>query len=184
MAVIFLNTDGVLTNQQYLSMFLGRAYTNYSNIKSKTPKDLEALYNYIYDHSNQIDKSKISILNYLLYKSKADIVLTGKWRLQYSLDKFNDILKRSGAKWKAMASTPYLYKDYDGRVTNHVDELELSIESLHRKGHDLNNFIILDDRSDWGKYQANLVKVNYDRGLRHLDVEKCFDRLKIPYKKS
>lgn len=178
MTVIFVSTDGVLTNQQYLAQFLGRAKANYRS------DDLNALYNYIYDHSNQVDKSKISILNYLIYKTKAEVVLTGQWRLQYSLDKLNDILKKNGAKFKAIDSTPYLYKDRDGRFLSHIDELENSINSLYKKGYDMNDFIILDDRSNWGAYQNNLIKVNYDRGLRHLDIEKCFDKLKIQYKKS
>lgn len=177
MKLIFISTDGVLSNQQYIGSLCNRVYNNLFE------KDKFKAEEYLYNHQNQVDKSKISILNYLINKTKAGVVLMGQWRLHHSLDRLNDILRKNGATFEASGTTPYLYRYQDGRPSNHVNELESYLDSCYKKYNSPIQFIILDDRSDWGVHQNNLVKVNYERGLRHFDVEKCFDKFGISYKK-
>jgi len=177
MKLIFLSTDGVLSNQQYIGSLCSRVYNgNWQKDKFKAEE-------YLYNHQNQVDKSKVSMLNYLVNKTKADVVLTGQWRLRHSVDKLNEILTKNGARFEAIGATPYIYKFADGRSANYVDELESYLESFQKRNDVPIQFIILDDRSDWGRHQNNLVKVNYERGLRHLDIEKCFDKFGISYKR-
>jgi len=182
MKYIFLSTDGVLSNQQYLGMICGRA----NSALNKDPGGDLSQKEWIYKHKNQVDKSKVQILNYLINKTKADVVLMGQWRMYHSLNDLNGILRRNGANFEAVDMLPVLYKvDSNFRVANHVDELDRWINPNGRSQRSLDpkSFVILDDRSDWGQYQNNLVKVNYDRGLRHFDVEKCLDKLDISYKR-
>lgn len=177
MKLIFISTDGVLSSQQHIASLCNRV----QNVLLK--KDKSKAEDYLYNHQNQVDKSKISILNYLINKSKAEVVLTGQWRLSNSLDRLNEILKKNGAIFEAVGTTPYIYRFADGRPSNHINELESYLDSRSKTSNAPIQFVILDDRADWGAYTNHLVKVNYERGLRHFDVEKCFDKFGIPYKK-
>jgi hypothetical protein len=165
MNYIFLSTDGVLTNQNYINLISNRGQ------------------GYIHNHQNQIDKSKIYYLNYLVNKTSSKVVLTGQWRLLYTLDRLNDMLQKSGAKFEAVDQTPYIYKFLDGRKSFPHDEIEKCIINLRKRGNEVDEFLILDSYNDYGPYNSNFIKINYERGLRHLDVEKCLDYFKINYKK-
>ncbi len=165
MNLLFLSTDGVLTNQNYIGMIFNRGQ------------------NYVNNHQNQIDKSKISYLNYLVNKTKCNVVLTGQWRLLHHLDKLNEMLQKSGATFKATDQTPYIYKFPDGRKSYVYDEIEKYLTDLARRGREVSNFVILDSLNDYGMFTNNFVKINYERGLRHVDIEKCLDKFGVEYKK-
>lgn len=155
MNLIFLSTDGVLCNEQHLD-YIGRRGIKYMS-----------------DTYNQIDKTKISLLNHLMNKVKASVYLTGSWKNQHSVEKINDMLKKSGANWQAVGAAPYLYK-VNGKFATNVDEVDACLTEIYSKNQ-IDNFIILDDRNDWSKFNKNLIRVNYDKGLKPFHIERALD---------
>jgi hypothetical protein len=166
MRLVFVSTDGVLSNQHYIDLISNRGINYMSNVQ------------------NQIDKNKISLLNLLVNKTKASVVFSGSWRLSSSLDRLNEMIAKAGATFKACDTTPYLYKSEKNRWTDYVDELDLYFNRLRNKGIHPDSFVILDDRRDFRHYNDNLIRVPYERGLRPFHIEKCLDLFGIPRKKS
>ena len=166
MKLIFISTDGVLTNQNYINLISSRGR------------------NYMINLQNQIDKNKISLLNYLVSKTKAMVVLSGSWRLSNSLDKLNEMLAKSGARFAAVDTTPYLCRLENGKETDYVDELTKYLERMKRKDIPVEDFIILDDRRDFREFNNKLVRVDYERGIRPIHVERCLDLFGIQRKKE
>jgi hypothetical protein len=166
MKLIFISTDGVLTNQNYINLISSRGR------------------NYMINLQNQIDKNKISLLNYLVSKTKAMVVLSGAWRLSSSLDKLNEMLAKSGARFTAVDTTPYLCRLENGKEADYVDELTKYLERMKRKDIPVEDFVILDDRRDFREFNNKLVRVDYERGLRPIHVERCLDLFGIQRKKE
>lgn len=167
MDLIFVSTDGVLSNQNYLELISKRGI------------------NYMSVHQNQIDKEKVGLLNHLANKSGASFVFTGYWKDYYSLERLNEMIKKSGANWKAIDSTPYLFKLENGKSASKEDEVLLYMQRLVDKGITVKNFIILDDHlNNYRAYSDNLVKVNYERGLRPFHIEKALELLGVERKRK
>ena len=165
MRLAFVSTDGVLTNQHYIDLISNRGINYMSNVQ------------------NQIDKGKISLLNYLVNKTGAFIVFSGSWRTSFSLDRLNEMVAKAGGTFEAVDTTPYLYKTEKNRLLDHVDELDNYLKFILSKGVKPENFVILDDRKDFRHHNDKLVRVTYDRGLRPVHIERCLDLFGIQRKK-
>lgn len=166
MKIIFVSTDGVFTNQRYLELISKRGIGYMSN------------------YQNQIDKKKITLINYLVNKTKALVVASGSWRLQMNLDKLNDTIHKSGATFEISDTTPYIYKLDNTKPADHVDELDRFIYNKAKNGIDIDDFVILDDRREWKQFNSRLVRVNYDQGLKPVHIERCLDLFGVPRKAS
>lgn len=167
MKLIFVSTDGVLTNQNHME-----------RISKRGIGFMESYY-------NQIDKDKLSLLNHLINKTNVEVVLTGTWKNLYSLDKLNDMLSRAGASFKAIGCVPYLYKLDRITAAKPFDEVDLYLNRLVQKGITIDDFVILDDHlNDYKNYSNKTVKVNYERGLRPFHIEKALDLLGVERKRK
>lgn len=165
MKLIFISTDGVLSNNHYLEIISNRGPNYMNNIQ------------------NQIDKNKISLINYLVNKTKALVVFSGSWRLSTSLNRLNEMVAKCGGTFAAVETTPYVYKLDKNKPADHVDEMEKFFSDLSGKGISVEDYVILDDRRDFRQFNSKLVRVNYDRGLRPVHIEKCLDLFGVPRKK-
>jgi hypothetical protein len=165
MKLLFISTDGVLANQHYLDLISNRGI------------------NYMYNLQNQIDKNKISLINYLVNKTGASVVFSGAWRLNVSLNRLNEMTAKCGATFSAIDTTPYVYKLDKNKMADHVDELEKCLEDYSRKGINVEDYVVLDDRREFRQFNNRLVKVNYDRGLKPMHIERCLDLFGVPRKK-
>lgn len=166
MKLVILSTDGVLCNQKHMESISRRGY------------------GYMYNHQNQIDKDKMSLINYLINKTQAEVIFSGSWRSIYSLEKLNDMVKRAGATWTGLDTLPIMYKlDKSNTFAEPPDEVSLYFKRLVDKGISITDYVILDDHiNDYKNYNGALVKVNYERGLRPLHIEKSLDILGVERK--
>lgn len=157
MNLLFLSTDGVLTNQRQIDRAVNRGI------------------HYAYEYQNQIDPKKVGLLNILVRKGNFDVIFTGTWKNRHSTGLLNSMLKKVGATFSAIDSVPILYKSNGGKFATTEDEIENYMINLYNKGINVGNlkYAILDDRSVYTKYAHNFIKVKYDQGLTHLNVEKC-----------
>jgi hypothetical protein len=61
--------------------------------------------------------------------------------------------------------------------------MEKCLVNYSKNGINVEDYVILDDRCDFRKFNSRLVKVNYDRGLRPMHIERALDLFGIPRKK-
>lgn len=162
MNLIFISTDGVLTNQRQIERLVSR------NI------------NHAHDYQKQIDSKKIGLLNLLVRRTEGYVIFSGSWRAKCSVDTLNDMLKRSGATFKGSDITPILYKLDNGKFATPGDEIDYYFNNLNKKEISLEklNYLILDDRdSYYGKHAKNVIKINYEFGTKPVNIEKALKML-------
>lgn len=162
MNLIFISTDGVLTNQKQIERAVSR------NI------------NQAHDYQKQIDNKKIGLLNLLVRRSDSYVIFTGSWRNKCSVDSINDMLKRAGATFRGLDNAPLLYKSDNGKFATPENEIDSYFLSLSKRDIPLDNvkYVILDDRDYYyGKHIKNVVKVNYESGIKPFNVEKALKLL-------
>jgi hypothetical protein len=99
--LLFLDFDGVLNSEAYFDApeFL-RATEGLS--------DAEVM---LLGHARHLDPEKVALLNRLVETLGVGVVISSTWRLRYTLDELNALLKQRGATFHATAVTP--------RVTEH-----------------------------------------------------------------
>jgi len=167
MDIVFVSTDGILSNQHHLE-FISKRGINYMSI-----------------HQNQIDKEKVSLLNHLFVRSGALPVFTGTWKDQYSVSRLNEMLRKCGANWKAQDATPYLYKLDNNKFATPSDEIGMYLHRLYSKQITVNNFVILDHHlNNYDDYSSKVIKINYEKGLKPFHIEKALSVLGIEKKKK
>lgn len=161
MKIIFLDIDGVLNSEQYFS---SKEYTKACEdigIKNSFSQDVIDKAPYLL-----LDPVKINILNYLVEKSYASIVLSSSWRLKYSINEVNDFLKIRGSNFCIIDSTP-IKMSYCNRET----EINLFLSSLKEyKKIVPESFAILDDNNFFYNYTKQFVHVSDKTGLTISDV--------------
>ena len=135
MKIIFLDIDGVLNSDTWQK-----------TDQYKMGKNPEKWF----------DPNAVNLLNKLIDETKAKIVLTSTWRLEYSLEEMRKIFSNVGIKCDLIDFTPDL--------TNNNDYVVRGNEILKwcKENHDVigtnplsyNDFIILDDNSDMLLWQS------------------------------
>ena len=106
----------------------------------------------------------VSLLNDLLEKTEANIVISSSWRIYMSMIRIRDELVGAGFGFpeRIIGSTPY------------VPERERGYEiKLWLKQVPVDKFVILDDRDDVGNLFPFLVKTDTFIGLQQTHVDKA-----------
>ena len=147
MNVIFLDIDGVMNNV-------------YSSVKSRNSPEFE-----IIDSNGVVTKVRdnlcwlgFRVLNQIIDKTKAKVVLSSTWRKFYTKNEMNQIFKHYKFKGELIDYTPVMSGEKRGtEIQKWIDDCELDIES----------FIIIDDDTDMLHLRNRLIKTDAHFGLNH-----------------
>lgn len=126
--IIFLDIDGVM---------------NCVNHRKQHPEDFGKMYG--------IDQEHVAILNDLVEKTGAEIVLSSVWRLD---DNYKEVMKENGIT--VIGRTEYL----GGMIRG--EEIDLW---LAEKGKDVEVYAIIDDDSDMLPFQPHFKTSGFEWGL-------------------
>jgi hypothetical protein len=159
MKIIFLDIDGVLNSRVY-------GDSEFYLLATAGLSDAEVM---LVAHHHHLDPLAIKILNDLVKRSGAEVVLSSTWRGKYTPEEMTAMLKDRGADFEIKASTPKLFGKISSRIPRgkeiaaYLSKLEVQPES----------FVILDDHDDMLHLLPFLVKTSMELGLTTDDVEKC-----------
>ncbi|MCG8576836.1 MAG: HAD domain-containing protein [Flavobacteriales bacterium] len=161
MRLLFLDIDGVLNSDLW-----------YKSEQCK--KQQEPL--------NHFDPKNVSILNNLVKKTEAKVVITSTWRNNHSQEDLKQILKAAGLKIEIVGFTPDLRRNQDfvirgNEILKWCMDNEVILGCEWKSYHD---FAILDDNSDFLLWQAhNFFRTDRFCGLTltvKKEIERFFER--------
>jgi hypothetical protein len=149
MKVIFLDIDGVLNNNSWLS--------NQQNYDKFCPNN-------------------VKIFNYLIKGTDAKVVISSTWRLYPHLD-LKKIFKDQGVDCDIIGFTPDLSKQENGIYRGVIKGAEIWMWILNWNGEKIESFIIFDDEDDMGTLKESLIQTNADFGITLKDALSAIDKL-------
>jgi hypothetical protein len=140
--VIFLDIDGVLNNDEFLG--------DIDRSKESKWDDFWI---------NNLDARSMRILNEIISRTNASVVISSTWRLMLKIDDLKEIFEISGFKGDIIGYTPYLQGMSRGKEIIHW---------LLKTKHDVDKYIIIDDVNDFKDTESLLpsfMKTECDEGL-------------------
>jgi len=166
MRVLFLDVDGVLNSDDWISRreaaieAVGEAIRNGEPPPSK-PTDLDA-------DSRQFDPLAVLVLDEIITRSGAAIVISSTWRLLSPIPELVLLLMRKGFTHptSVIGCTP-------ADLGNRGNEIQAWLDTVGG----VQSFAILDDDSDMGDLTPHLVKTSFQHGLLPEHVEKVLKLL-------
>ena len=165
MKIIFLDIDGVLNSDVYCeSELYKQATVGMSDAKIM-----------LVAHHLHLDPDALALLNDLVTRSGAVVVMSSTWRIKYSPEEVTEMMKGRGSNFTVTASTPNLQR----RMSEYFSrghEISAYLNSLKEKPE---SFVILDDRDDMGNLKNNLVLTNPKYGITISDVDKALKILGV-----
>ena len=145
MKVIFLDLDGVANSNKFITHL---RQTN-SPIR--------------YKPDQWIDPVAVERLNRITDTTKANIVISSSWRLDFpGTTGITNHLKPFGITGKIIGVTKYLGADRGSEIQRYLDE---------NKDKNIDKFIILDDNSDMEDLIDYLIQTSFEDGLLDEHVE-------------
>lgn len=157
---IFLDIDGVCNSNKYFS---SPAYAEESSGKS------DALIMLV-NHYLHLDPAALKLVNQLVDKSGAEVVVSSTWKSKYSEEEFNKMFADRGATFKVVGRTPHVYGRKFSEDVPRGLEIQAYLDGLSEKPE---AFVILDDRSDMKHLVKYLIQTKYEDGLTRLHVDKA-----------
>ncbi len=170
MRIIFLDIDGVLNSKCWL-------HDQWRNTGDDWP-------------DGHIDPEAVAVLNEVIRRSGAEVVLSSSWRMIIELEDLEDVLRAKG----------YTGPNFLGKTPNHAqrplysgdDEWEKRGWEIHEWiGHYqgltrelIDAFVIIDDSDDMAHLKPWLVRTKFDTGLLPEHVEPILKMLGISVKES
>ena len=154
MQICFLDIDGVINSEDY-------ALYRYESKK--------------FDLDEFIDERAVTLLNYIIKKTDAKVVLSSSWR--GDIENTEKRLKDAGFKYDIFDITPYCVSRVRG------EEIQAWIDKYEKDHEPLESYVIIDDDDDMLPEQKNnFVHCNFQHGLTCVDVYKAIGILKGEYK--
>jgi hypothetical protein len=168
MKIIFLDIDNVLNSD---------VYTESEMYKQATAGMSDAKIMLVAHHLH-LDPDALKLINDLVNRSGAEVVLSSTWRTKYSPAEVTKMMQGRGATFTVTASTPDLTR---GRMSRYVSRgAEIS---AYLRGYDVKpEYVILDDRYDMDHHKEHLVQTEMKYGLTKEHVEKALEILKVEKK--
>jgi HAD domain in Swiss Army Knife RNA repair proteins len=158
--IIFLDIDGVLNS---------RAYTT-SEVYLQATAGISNAELMLSRHDLRIDPLAVDLLNDLIDKSGADVVLSSTWRGKYSPDDITKLMATRGFKFKITDSTPILFGKVNSSRIPRGKEIASYLRNLPQWP---DGFVILDDNDDMLTLINHLILTSKKLGLTAQDVEKA-----------
>lgn len=149
MKLIFLDIDGVLNNDNWWKR----------NNSAGTPVRL------VIDDTVDFDKDSMKVLNTIIEKTGAKVVISSSWRNYYPLEVLKKVLKDNGFVGEIIGKTP--------KSVPHPNRRGNQIQRWIHDNNFEGKFIILDDNADMEHLLPKLVQTSWANGLREEHIEKC-----------
>jgi len=165
MKIIFLDFDGVLNS----APFLEREGWFEGPLTQREHKFMceHASSNVDFSDLRMIDRTKVMLLNQIIERTIAQVVISSSWRLGRDVNDLIDALKFHGFVGEVIGMTPELSHAIRGEEIDSwmYDQMLLPDKDI--------TFVILDDDNDMGTLRGNLVKTSMKYGLTPYDVERA-----------
>ena len=140
---IFLDFDGVLNSSAYFD----------SIVKDE-------IYGGGFD--SMIDEKAVALVNQLVDKTQASVIVSSTWRLFQDLPALQRTLDAAGATFKLAGATRNLNGAMRGvEIQDYMDS------------NPCDSFVILDDVDNMGKLKPFLIQTSYDDGLKQEHIDKA-----------
>jgi hypothetical protein len=165
MKIIFLDFDGVLNNDPFLDDVLRKENANHC-------LDIAA--------HKQIIPEKVELVNEIIAKTNAKIVISSTWRQLHDIDFLRNLLKDMGLIGEIIGTTPIKRVDTNcfwpnSPFTSRGDEI-----NEWMKGKKIDSYVILDDINEFfGDQEIRFVETDAMIGLTKNNVELAIDILNI-----
>lgn len=153
--VLFLDFDGVLNSYDWMVS---------KPTKEQFAKEMNiSVEEYTHDRNTwalrSIDPKAVAVLNTIVHKTDARVVISSSWRSAYPLHRLEEMLRRRGFEHRLFAAIPYpedTEPEYRGRwISTWLAMLPLGLEV---------RWVLLDDDS-WPGHEDRLVQTDFGRGL-------------------
>jgi hypothetical protein len=170
MKILFLDIDGVLNSDVYM------ASDEYFNACKEAGIQNHRSYEVVTKaHHLHIDPAGVKILNDLIAKSGVKVVLSSTWRIRYSLEEMNEMLKSRGATFEVTDKTPakMSFRMRGSDIAEYLRDLE------EEEGIVPEAFVILDDRDEFAKLQDHFVLTPEATGITQEHVTKALKILGV-----
>ncbi len=166
MKVIFLDFDGVLNSDPWIWE------------QCKKPGGQEKVL-------REVGPEFVALLNQLVERSGAKVVVSSSWRIIYTDDKLQEILNTAGFKGEVIGSTKSLFRRSPERIYSEEKQVERGEEiQVWLNEHTelgVKSFVILDDSDDMSHLRkTHFVHTNPMEGLTQADVDKALTILEKP----
>lgn len=166
MKLIFLDVDGVLNSTAYIN-------SDYYKQATADMSDAEVM---LIAHHLHLDPEALKLVNDLVRRSGAQVILSSTWRGKYSCEEMTEMMKGRGAEFIISDATPALFgKVHSSRIPrgkeigHYLKLLEPQPEA----------YVILDDHDDMLTLKDHLVKTDIKVGITQADVEKALTILGV-----
>ncbi len=153
MKIVFLDFDGVINSRKW-----------FNSLHDKSKEDALILV-----ESDEIfDPSAVELINQLIEKTEAKVVVSSSWRINHTLEELNKILKEFGARFEAIDVTLRLYKERGIEIQTYLDYLSSKNENVE-------SFVIIDDDSDMAHFRntKHFVKTTFQDGFTEWHLEEA-----------
>lgn len=166
MKYIFLDIDGVLNSNIYMS---SKEYFDECRSLGIIPEGNNVMMN---AHHLHINPSAMKLLNVLVERSEAKVILSSTWRLKYSLAEMNIMFQKRGATFEITGATP-------AKMSWRPRGMDVAeyLSSLKKDGEVPEAFVILDDIDEFSRLKAHFVQTSDDTGLTQENVDQALNIL-------
>lgn len=174
MKVVFLDVDGVLNSTAHLlslkemapatSEEEGTIFKVSPYLVRGYPKDV------LLHDIRSVDSKAVALLNNLLERSGAKVVISSSWRHLLPLPAMQGILEHHGFKGEPLGMTPLQVTPPPGcpeALRGH------EIQAWLTEHPEIDRFVILDDDTDMVHLEDRLVRTEFAVGLTAEDVERA-----------
>jgi hypothetical protein len=159
--VLFLDMDGVVNSARYFEVLSKRGYRKAKGKAKAEARLTQATF------VSMIDPATIPLLNDIVARGNADVVISSSWRVPWSFTDIAEMLRQRGFVGSVIGATPY--------------GVELPSDVEYARGHEIaawlaehegvESFAILDDNSDMAHLLPRLVQTTWGLGLLPEHVE-------------
>lgn len=170
MKIIFLDIDGVLNSDIYMA---SDAY--YNEVKAAGCKDHRGYEVVLKAHHTHLDPAGIQLVNQLVEKSDATVVLSSTWRIRYSIDEMNTMLRGRGATFWISDVTPakMSYRRRQGDIREYLEDLK-DLDGVEPEA-----FVILDDLDEFPDMKEHFVCTPEKTGITQEHVNQALKILGV-----
>jgi hypothetical protein len=176
-SVVFLDLDGVLNSSKHLKSIKSDDTPN--PVEFEFACDLEPLFeipchrSVILNSILSIDAKAVKVLNEILAKSGAKVVVSSSWRYSHPLEVLRRMLEFRGFQGELIDMTATDLDRWGNTCRGH--EIQ---DWMDRNPVD--HFVILDDDEDMDYLKDHLVRTAYAEGLTSEHIEAILRVLSLP----
>ena len=121
-----------------------------------------------WDRYGDLDPACIQVLNEIVARSGADVVVSSTWRYGKTAAELQELLEAVGFAGRVVDTTP---TDLAG--ASRADEI-----SAWLARNDVSSYVIIDDHLDMGELRTHLVQTQPGHGLQSADVSRVIAALR------